>query len=140
MKSIISEAFIRSFQFKILNDILYTNSCLAKIGYAANDTCSLCGVEPETVHHLFYECPKTSHFWKGFENYWFLLSGNQVELKLQDVMIGKTEVASDLLNYFVILGKLHMWNSRKNSIQPRLGLFKEIVKVKLIQDREVHSV
>ena len=32
VKSIISEAFNRSFQSKILNDILYTNSRLAKIG------------------------------------------------------------------------------------------------------------
>ena len=63
---------------------------------------------------------KISLFWKDFENYLFLHSGNQVELKLQDVMTGKTEVASDLLNYFVILGRLHIWKSRKNSTQPSL--------------------
>ena len=43
---------------------------------------------------------------------------------------GKTDVASNFLNYFAILGKLHIWKSRKNSTQPSLGLFKEIVKVK----------
>ena len=51
-------------------------------------------------------------------------------LKLQDVMMGKTEVASDLLNYFVVLVKLYIWKSRKNATRPRLGLLKEILKVK----------
>ena len=59
---------------------------------------------------------KTSLFWKGFENYWFSLLGNQVELKRQDVMMGKTEVASDLLNYLIIPGKLHIWKSQKTAI------------------------
>ena len=33
VKTVSSEMFIRSFQFKILNDITFTNSRLAKIGY-----------------------------------------------------------------------------------------------------------
>ena len=33
VKTVSSEMFIRSFQFKIVNDITFTNSCLAKIGY-----------------------------------------------------------------------------------------------------------
>ena len=52
-------------------------------------------------------------------------------------MIGKTEVASDLLNYFVILGKLHIWKSRKTSTQPSLGLFKERVKVKFRTEKYI---
>ena len=50
MKTVSSEMFIRSFQFKILNDITFTNSRLAKIGYVQDDFCTFCKVSPETVY------------------------------------------------------------------------------------------
>ena len=56
IKSLSSETFIRSFQFKILGDITYTNYRLAKIGYVPNDLCTFCEAGSETIHHLFYEC------------------------------------------------------------------------------------
>ena len=34
------EPYVRAFQYKILNSILYTNSKLYKIGYTADDKCS----------------------------------------------------------------------------------------------------
>ena len=56
IKSYSSETFIRSFQFKLLADITFTNQRLAKIGYVPNDLCTFCEERSETVHHLFYEC------------------------------------------------------------------------------------
>ena len=45
VRSISSETFIRSFQFKIpVYDITFTNHRLAKIGYAQNGLCTFCGV------------------------------------------------------------------------------------------------
>ena len=75
LKSVLSETFVRSFQFKLLDDIIFTNARLAKIGYVAHDTCTFCEVESETVYHLFYQCPLTYLFWKNFENFGFALSG-----------------------------------------------------------------
>ena len=59
-----SETFIRSFQFKFLDDIIYTNVRLAEIGYVPKDTCTFCEIDSETVLHLFYECPFTNLFFK----------------------------------------------------------------------------
>ena len=44
VKIVSSEMFIRSSQFKILNNITFTNSRLAKIGYVQDDSCSFCRV------------------------------------------------------------------------------------------------
>ena len=82
VKTVSSEMFIRSFQFKILNDITFTNSCLAKIGYVQDVSCTFSRVSPATVNHLFYECTHTGKFSKDLKNFWFALS-------LQDVLIGK---------------------------------------------------
>ena len=49
VKNVSSEMFIRSFQFKILNKITFTNSCLAKIGYVQDDSCTFCRVSPELL-------------------------------------------------------------------------------------------
>ena len=37
---------------------------------------------------------------KNFGLLWFALSGKHVEFSLQDVLIGKLDEVSDLLNYF----------------------------------------
>jgi len=36
----------------------------------------------------------------------------------------------ELLNYFIMLVKLHIWISRKHGVTPNLSAFKETVKVK----------
>ena len=122
--------FIRSFQFKILNDITFTNSRLAKIGYVQDLSCTFCKVSPETVNRLFYECTHTNKFWKHFKNLWFALSGKHVEFSLQDVLIGKLDKVNDLLNYFLIITKWHIWMSRKHSLTPDIAAFKEVINMK----------
>ena len=52
--SVSSETFIKSFQLKLLDDILFTNKRLAKTGYVLHDTCTFCKVETESIYHLFY--------------------------------------------------------------------------------------
>ena len=127
--SVSSETFVRSFQFKLLNDIVFTNKRLAKIGYVQHDTCTFCKVNPETVYHLFYECPLTRVFWENFENFWFVLTGQREKLTLQDVYIGNLEKC-ELLNYFITLAKLHIWLSRKQSKIPKCEAFIELVDQK----------
>ena len=61
------ETFIRSFQFKLLADITFTNHRLAKLGYFPKDLCTFCEEGSETVHRLFYECSFSHSFWKHFE-------------------------------------------------------------------------
>ena len=43
-----SEAYVKAFQYKIHNFILYTNTKLHKIGYITDDKCSFCKSEPES--------------------------------------------------------------------------------------------
>ena len=101
-------------QYKILNDVVFTNNRLAKIGYVPNDLCTFWGIESETLCHLFYEC-----------FFWFLISGKQVKLTLQDVLLGILDTDVELLNHFITLAKLHIWISRKRSVAPNLTAFKE---------------
>ena len=51
-----SEAYVKAFQYKVFNSILYTNTKLNKIGYITDDKCSFCNSEPETLLHLLFNC------------------------------------------------------------------------------------
>ena len=54
-------------------------------------------------------------------------------LRLQKMSInGKFDLNSDfreqkLLNYLLLLGKLHLWNSRKSNMKPKMSLFTDLV-------------
>ena len=40
-----------------------------KWGMVANDSCSFCHQERETLTHLFYLCPEANALWQKFEKY-----------------------------------------------------------------------
>ena len=113
-------------------NILYTKKKLFKIGYRTDDACTFCKAEPETLYHILYQCPYSRQFWNDFESYWYLLSNEQVCLSLQNVIFGiisKQCPSTDLLNYFIIVGKLFLWDCRRNQIHRKIkGYQNKIVK------------
>ena len=51
------EPYLCSFQYKVLNSILYTNELLCKIGYISDPNCSFCHQATETTSHIFFIVP-----------------------------------------------------------------------------------
>jgi len=114
--SIVVESYVKAFQYKVINSILYTNTKLYKIGFRTNDLCTFCNNQPESLSHLFYHCSRCKQFWSEFELYWCLISNQQICLCLENVLFGiLTENACPLLqflNYFIIIGKRYLWDCR----------------------------
>lgn len=54
---------------------------------------------------------KLTSFGKISSIFLFALSGKHVAIFLQDVLIGKLDELSDLLNYFLIIAKWHIWRA-----------------------------
>ena len=50
------DTYIRSFQYKILNIILYLNKKLHIFGIKSSPLFSFCNLYDETPYHIFYEC------------------------------------------------------------------------------------
>jgi len=61
------EPYVRAFQYKVLNSILYTNSKHYKIGYSQHDLCTFCKSYPEKLNHFLYSCYCSKAFWDDFE-------------------------------------------------------------------------
>ena len=68
--SIVVESYVKAFQYKVINSILYTNTKLYKIGFRTNDLCTFCDNQPESLTHLFYHCSRSKQFWIEFELFW----------------------------------------------------------------------
>ena len=112
------EPYIKAFQYKVLNSIIFTNTKLFKIGYILDDKCSFCKSEPETPHHLLFHCSLVQPFWKDFEYFFYLLTKEFVHLTLRDVMIGIIYANYPLLNYLILVAKLYIWDCRRNLSPP----------------------
>ena len=57
------ESKLRIFQYKVLNNILYLNDRLYRMGIVQTPLCSLCKQEKETVIHLLSPCNVTRQLW-----------------------------------------------------------------------------
>ena len=57
-----NEPYLRSFQNKVLNCILYTNELLCKIGFISDPNCSFCHQTSGTISHTFLGCSFSSSF------------------------------------------------------------------------------
>ena len=58
-----NEPYLRSFQYKVLNSILYRNELLCKIGFIFDPNCSFRHQTSETLSHTFLDCSFSSSFW-----------------------------------------------------------------------------
>ena len=67
--------------------------------------------------------------WNVFTFWWFDLSGEYLTLSLKDIMVGLLQ-RNNLLNYLIILGKLTIWECRKNNTSLVFKLFLHKVEVK----------
>ena len=132
-----SEAYVKAFQYKVLNFILYTKTKLHKIGYITDDKCSFCKSEPETLLHLLFNCVYSRLFWKDLEFYFFSLSKEFVHLSLQDVLIGIITSECPLLIYFLLIAKLYLWDYRRSQILPTLAGFKIKIKIKFETEKYI---
>ena len=53
--AIVVESYVKAFQYKAINSILYTNTKLYKVGFRTNDLYTVCDNQPETYLNLSYK-------------------------------------------------------------------------------------
>ena len=141
--SIVVGSYVKAFQYKVINSILYINTKLYKIGFKTNDLCTFCDNQPESLTHLFYHCSRSKQFWIEFELYWCLISNQRIRLCLENVLFGiLTENACpllQLLNYFIIIGKLYLWDCRSKQILPNIYGFRAKIIAKYETEEKISN-
>ena len=120
-----SEPYVRSFQYKVLNSILYPNDRLFKIGYVSNPNCTFCQVSRETTNPILFECSFSKSFWNTATVNLLNRLGSRGWLSLCDIIIGILKEGMDLVNYIKILGKTYLWTCRRKGIKPNFEHLKK---------------
>jgi len=66
-------------------------------------------------------------------SYWYLLSKQPIHLSLKDVLFGIFSEKCpllELLNYFIIIGKLFLWDCRRSQTLPRIKWVRAKIEIK----------
>ena len=125
------DSYSRIFQYKCLNNILFLNKSLFRMGITDTPLCSYCNQNEETMQHLFIECCVSKKLWSDIKTL-FSNSITVPDLTLQSAFFGFYSPNKDTfaLNNILLIFKICMYRFRGKK-QPDIQLF-----VKNLRERE----
>ena len=125
------ETKIREFQYKLLNDIVYTNDKLFRFKMIESPLCAFCQKEDESVEHLLFYCNITENFWLAFSS-WIIKQNISMEtLTLINILFGVFDDNEDfvILNHLLLIAKSFIYKCKLNKTKPALRVFVEKIKL-----------
>ena len=129
--------YYRSFQYKILNNVLHLNKKLFTFRKSTSPLCPFCKLSDETVLHLFYECNIILNLWNELVLF-FKTEFTLFDLTLQAAFLGFLNVDSELLliqNHLFLRFKICIYNSRRSESLKIKSLIREITKFKDLEEK-----
>ena len=105
------------FQLRVINRILGTNHYLNKIGASSSSLCRKCDNAPETLMHIFIECPVTVTLWDNIKKYVREKINYHSKLTNMDIKLGYllSDQNRTPINILLILTKEYIFDSFKNN-------------------------
>ena len=76
------------FQFRILHRIIGVNRLRNQMDSQVSDSCRLCGLETETISHLFAICPKSKILWDEVKHYILYKRRIHINFDVQTIVFG----------------------------------------------------
>jgi len=120
------DTYLRMFQYKILNNVLYLNFDLHRFKIIDSPTCSLCHSYPETIDHFFIECTEAKNYYIQIKNWLKEYSSVQLpESNKFNILLGVEDV---VVNFIILLYKYSLYNARQNKGSVSLLLFINLIK------------
>ena len=112
------ETKIREFQYKLLNDIVFTNEKLFRFKMIDSPLCSFCKKDVESLEHLLFHCNFVESFWKTFTS-WLTNQNITLEtLTLVNILFGVYNEDEDniILNHLILMAKFHIYKCKLTRI------------------------
>jgi hypothetical protein len=126
------DPYMRVFQYKMLNNVLYLNKKLHLFGKTNSPLCSFCNMVEETPEHAFCECLHTQNLWNELTAF---LQPNIVLpfLTPQSALVGYLEetdfLKSILHNHLLLIFKLFVYRNRESKTLPFIALREKITSI-----------
>ena len=128
----IIETSLRSFQYKILNNILYLNEKLFKFKIVDSPLCSLCETESESVLHLFCESAVISNLLQQFKLWVCDVSlFGKIDIDPRTIIFGAWNLNTPdfiPINHMILLFKRYIYLRRQGRHGPNITGLKSFIK------------
>lgn len=130
---------LRCFQYKVVNNILPTNSNLYKMKLRTSPDCDRCSHPHENLVHLLYECPSIQIFWQRVISWWNEKRSENVTLSTSDILYGYKPESNifQAHNHYVIIAKYHIFLSWLNKTSPSFEIFCVLLNEKILCERTI---
>ena len=118
--------------------MVFTNEKLFCFGMADLPSYAFYQTEVESGEHLLFSCRVSSSFWKHVLSWLRDYNISVDNLKEEDVIFGKFDIAEDFLlfNHIMLLGKFYIYSRKYQNGIPSLQGF--IARTRRIYNSELH--
>ena len=126
---------LRSFNYKIVNNVLYLNKKLFQFGSTQSPLCCFCHTEAETTLHVFNKCSVAKIPWNQLLEF-FETDLDFPEITLQATLfsfINESDNNLNILQNHILIFKLYVYQSRKSGVLNVNSLIKNVTKVKKLE-------
>ena len=130
---------LRSFQFKIIHNIIPTNLSLYKMNIRESPQCKHCLFQNETLVHMSLERSVVEPFWKHVITWWNIKRWDNIYPSYTEILNGyKPESKSFCaLNHYLLIAKYNIFLERNQSESPSLKVFLALLENKIKCDRQM---
>ena len=130
---------LRSFQFKLIHNIIPTNHSLYKMNIKVSPKCERCLFPNETLIHMLCECPDVKIFWQDIMMWWNNKRADNINPNNIEILYGyKPETTSFYaLNHYLLIAKYHVFLARNQSETQSLKVFLALLNSKIKCERQM---
>ena len=119
---------MKMFQFKILHRILATNKKLKQFRIIDSDLCDFCGLETESIIHIFCECEVTTPIWQHISK-WLERSGIRLGyLTHSQIVFGDKNWDAVVNRIIIVTKRVIFYNKRTKSIPSLIQVLRTLKK------------
>ena len=124
--------YLRSFQYKMFNNILFLNEKFFVVQKKNTPLCSFCNKEEETPLHIFSECTYVIYLWQQLATFLkknLIIPALTPQTALLGVWSDNANHDEPIINHFLVIFKLYVYNSREKHCVSIMDLLTNIKKI-----------
>ena len=110
---VLRQTKIRTFQYKVLFNLIPCNLYLNRIERSDTDKCASCQTLDD-IPHYFYECNEVKYFWEELNRWWNNVTETDRIINQRDIILGILENKQRFftLNACILLAKWHIYKCK----------------------------
>ncbi len=117
---------LRSFHFRLLRNVIFTNDKLKSWNLVASDKCTFCNIEIETPLHLLWHCQTASHLWNQLSIWCKNHANRTMNLTLKRVIFCIiTDNPKDCINTICLIAMQYIYSARCLKTLPNVACLKD---------------